>query len=122
MEEELPLPSSPSSPPEPEQTGTQPDSQKAGSPIVAVLPAVRSETGGLRASSNVADLFEALQNQTGQQLRDVLHIVGDGIDRQYERMHGKTEKLEGELRDEKVAHARTEQRLEHALIKSGTSA
>jgi len=85
------------------------------------LPAVRAETGGLRPSS-VADLLTALQNQSGQQLRDVCQIVGDGIDRQLERNAQTIEKLQTALRNEQVAHARTDERLTNALVKSGTSA
>lgn len=110
-------------PAEPEKTGATPNSQKAGSTEVTVLPAIRGDEQrtGLYGS-NVASIFSALQNQSGQQLQNVLQIVGDGIDRQLVRNDETIEKVQAALRDETVAHARTDERLKNALRKSGTSA
>jgi tetrahydromethanopterin S-methyltransferase subunit B len=115
--EEVPSSTAAATLPVPEETGTQAGSQKPGSPDLKVLP-ITSETGGLY-QPNVADLMLAAQNQ---QIREMAKIAGESVDLWVGRQDKKISELERLLRDEKVAHARTEERLNNALQKSGTNA
>lgn len=109
--------------PEPEKTGAAPESQKAGPPRITVLPAVRSDdkSVGLQ-ESHVSHVISALLNQSGQQLAELAQVVGAHVDRQLDRAHEAIDKLQEGLRDEKVAHARTEERLKAVLGKDRTGA
>jgi len=70
----------------------------------------------------VLRFVSALVSQSGQQLTQVVDVFGNSIDRQLDREHETNEKLQKELRDEKVAHARTEERLKAVLGKDRTGA
>ncbi len=61
-------------------------------------------------------------NQSGQQLAQVVEVFSNNIDRQFDRAHETNEKLQKELRDEQVAHARTEEQLKVVLKKDRTGA
>jgi hypothetical protein len=116
--------SEPSRSPEPEKTGVAPESQQAGSVQVTILPAVRPDdkSAGLQESNVVSRFASALMNQSGQQLAQVVEVFSNNIDRQFDRAHETNEKLQKELRDEQVAHARTEEQLKVVLKKDRTGA
>lgn len=109
--------------PEPEKTGVAPDSQKAGSPQVTVLPVrLEDKNAGLQASNVVSLFVSALIDQNGQQLTQVVEVFGNSIDRQLDHALEANEKLQKELRTEQVAHARTEEQLKTILQKDRKAA
>lgn len=100
--------------PEPEQTGTEPGSQKPGSPDITVLPPATHE-GGLY-QTNVSEMLLAAQ---GQNFIQIAKLAGTGIDHFVERLQKKVDELQKELRDAHVDLARTEQQLRNALLQNG---
>lgn len=103
--------------PEPEQTGTQPGSQKSGSPDITVLPPATRD-GGLY-QSNVSEMLLAAQSHN---LIETVKLAGTSIDHFIERLQKKIDDLQEKLRETHADLARTEQQLTNALLQNGKNA
>jgi len=122
-DEDTPLIANSSQSPEPEKTGVAPNSQEAAATHVTLLPVVRQDekNAGLQGS-NVTSMFLALLSQNDQKLLELAQIVGNSVDRQSDHAQETISKLQKELGDERVAHARTDERLKTVLRKDRISA
>ena len=109
--------------PEPEKTGVTPESQTASTQI-AVLPAVGSgeQRTGLSGTNVLTSAVAVLLNQGGHQLSEVVQIFTSDYERRFDAANATNQRLQEELRDEKVAHARTEERLKTVLERDRRSA
>lgn len=94
------------------------EGQQAGGSHQALVPEdiIETEGGGLSAVTFFEDLHAVLR--LGRQVGPVLRVVFRDADRRLRR----GDRLQEELTDERVAHARTDERLRQGQMQAGTQA